>query len=328
MRRTMRIVICCDVDPDVLGYDIPASRFDAPKAELSWRGVEENASKAREICDLVEDSQSKTAKITWFVRSDEQMKIIFEDFAYPLRRFRDLWKKFKLRGDEIGWHPHLWRWSDQKQCWYQEISDTEWISYCLEEGHKEFPKLAMDLASVKAGWSFHNNFTMRKVNDLGLMVDVSALPGLRHRGGRDERGSYFVNEYDWSITPDKPYFPSEKDFRRPTMGNEEKSLRILELPVTVIPKSLGRIRGAYVANVTSTDFQYLAEKKFRESEKSNGILVAFFHPIDLFKPKANTNFKNNLKTLTRLSRSLKTPFAFLTAREMAKEFLGRSRSLE
>jgi len=344
------VAICCDVDPDVLGYNLPATRFDAYKDKLGWKGVN-NIPKAREICNSVEDSNSNDVKITWYVRSDKQMKIIFNDYAYPLKNFSNIWKELEQQGDEIGWHPHLCRWSNQNKCWYQETFDNKWISHCLEKGHKEFLRLAKNLTSIKMGWRFHNNYTIKKVNDLGLTVDLSASPGIKCEGSPDERGSHYLNAYDWSITPQKPYFPSKKDYRRPPKNNEQ-SLSVLEIPATTAPKSFSRIfveevlrlaplglrkrilKGAdiqfksiphrYVANITSPSFKHISKQKFKEAkrnQKANTNLVAVFHPIELFKPKAFMNLKENLKALTELSKRLKVPFRFLTATEMAREVL-------
>jgi len=268
------------------------------------------------------------------------LKIVFDDYAYPLKCFWNFWREFESQGDEIGWHPHLWRWSEQRRCWYQEIHDERWMSTCLEKGHSEFLKLAKDLTSMRSGWSFHSNFTIRKVNDLGLLTDLSALPGLKHSGCADERGSHFINEYDWSITKDKPYFPSERDYRRPRKG-DERSLEILEIPITTAPKGgcrlfveevlrLTPMRGQcfsreaqnrYEANITSSSFKRLAKQKLKEAKRSQANLVTVFHPVELFQPKRLSNLVNNLRALKGFSRSMKIPFLFLTAKEMAKGFL-------
>ena len=347
-KRMLIVTICCDVDPDVVGYNIPATRFDVYKEKLGWKGIE-NIPKIREICNSVEDSESNNLKITWHIRSDAQLKTIFNDYAYPLRNFQDLWRELEQQGDEIGWHPHLWRWSKQNKCWYQEVSDKEWICHCLENGHKEFLKLHPNLTSIRMGWAFHNNFTMKIVNDLGLTVDLSASPGLKYEGSPDERGSHFLNEYDWSLTTETPYHPSKDDYRRPAKDNEQ-SLSILEIPLTTHTKTLikilfeeiaalaplaakrrvikgwslqsKRVQRKFVANVTNTSFKILAEQKFKEVKRNpefNTNLIAQFHPIELFKPNGFLIFQNNLKTLRDMSKRLAVPLRFLTATQMAEK---------
>ena len=349
----LKVIICCDVDHDVLGYNIPATRFDVYKERLGWESIE-NISKIRETCDFVKDCESNSAKVTWFVRSDEQLKAVFDDYAYPLRNFSDLWKKLEQQGDEIGWHPHLWRWSKKNRSWYQEVSDNEWMNHCLEKGHREFVKLIKSVSSVRMGWGFHNNFTMKKVDELGVLVDLSASPDLKHEGGPDERGSHFLNEYDWSITTQKPYRPSKQDYRRSEKNNEQ-NLRILEIPITTVPKSMSRVfieealklapidlrkrilRGAdiqfksvqhrYVANITESSFKHVAKQKFKEAKRNPEAhvnLVAIFHPIELFRQKRFKNLRNNLNAIKELSRRSNIPFSFLTATEIAERFLERA----
>ena len=344
----LKIVICCDVDHDVLGYNIPATRFDVYKQKLGWKSIN-NVQEIKKICNSIKDSKSNTAKITWFIRSDEHLKIIFNDYAYPLKNFWDLWKQLRHQGDEIGWHPHLWRWSNQNRCWYQEVSDNRWISHCLENGYKEFIELTKSVTSVRMGWGFHNNFTMKKINDLGLIADLSASPGLKHSGSPDERGSHFLNCYDWSITPEQPYYPSKQDYRRPVKNNK-KSLDILEIPVTTAPKKRTKIliektlrlapaslskkllkgtdtkskqtHHSYIANITETHFKHIAEQKLKQAQqnpRSLTNLVTVFHPIELFKPKRSHVLEKNLKMLTELSKKLKVPLNFLTATQLKKE---------
>jgi hypothetical protein len=344
----LRVIICCDVDHDIPGYKIPATRFDVYKEKLGWKSIE-NISKIREICNSVKDCESNNAKVTWFVRSDEQLKIIFNDYAYPLRAFSDLWKKLKQQGDEIGWHPHLWRWSEKNRCWYQEIWDNEWIDRCLEKGHREFVKVAEKVSSVRMGWGFHNNFTMKKINDLRLQVDLSAAPGLKRKGSPDERGSHFLNSYDWSITPEQPYYPSQEDYRRPAEKNEQ-SLDILVIPVTTAPQKRTKIlikktlrlapsslrkklfketnirskcnQHRYVANITDTHFKLIAKQKLKQAQQNpEGLitLVTIFHPIELFQSKKLRVLEKNLKTLTELSEKVRVPLNFFTATQLKKE---------
>jgi len=344
----LKVVICCDVDHDILGYNIAATRFDVYKEKLGWKSIE-NISRINETCNLVQDYKSNSAKVTWFVRSDEQLKIIFDDYAYPLRSFSNLWKKLEQQGDEIAWHPHLWRWSKKNQCWYQEISDSEWINRCLESGYREFIKITQNVSSVRMGWGFHNNFTMKKMNDLGLKVDLSATPGLERSGSPDERGSHFLNSYDWSLTPEQPYHPSQQDYRRPSEKNE-RSLEILVIPVTTAPKKRTKIltekalrltplrlrknwlkntdikskhiQHSYIANITDTHFRHIAEQKLKQAQQNPGSLTKFvtvFHPIELFKPKGFCILKNNLETLTELSKKLMVPLEFSTATQLKNE---------
>ena len=227
--NTLHVVIGCDCDPDRPQYG--GTRYDS-RAPLKWRGVREGIPRAREIADGIQDDFGNPVRITWCVRSDLQMKEIYGDCAWPYAEFRDLWQSLADRGDEIAWHPHLWRWSDEHGCWYQEIEDETWIRDCLQQGHAALcSHMGRAPITSRMGWEFHNDTTMQAIDELGIEVDFSAVPGRFTPGSADHLGSVFNCHVDWRNTPEKAYTPSASDYRRgPTAG--EEALAIMELPMS------------------------------------------------------------------------------------------------
>ncbi|MFQ5454086.1 MAG: hypothetical protein ACE5D6_07855, partial [Candidatus Zixiibacteriota bacterium] len=98
---------------------------------------------------------------------------------------------------------------------------------------------------VRMGWDYHNNHTFSALDKLGVEVDFSGIPGLYINPKNNEIKS--VNFFDWSLSPNNPYFPSVNDYRRPPNENE-KSLNILEAP-NFVSKSIlwSLISGAVLA---------------------------------------------------------------------------------
>src|SRR5438477_3209285 len=77
------------------------------------------------------------------------------------------------------------------------------------------------------GWDDHNNRTYRALEDLGIVVDFSAVPGLRtFTGSPPTRGENF---FDWHSSPRAPYRPSRVDYRRAAQKGETAS-QLLEVP--------------------------------------------------------------------------------------------------
>jgi len=228
--NTLYVVIGCDCDPDRPQYG--GTRYDS-RAPLKWRGVTEGIQRAREIADGIQDDFGNSVRITWCVRSDLQMKEIYGDCAWPYAEFRDLWQSLVDRGDEIAWHPHLWRWSERHGCWYQEIEDETWIGDCLQEGYAALcSRMGRAPITSRMGWEFHNDTTMQAIDELGIKVDFSAVPGRFTRGSADHLGSVFNCYVDWRNTPEKAYVPSASDYRRAPTGNEE-ALAVTELPMSI-----------------------------------------------------------------------------------------------
>jgi len=229
------VVIGCDCDPDRPQYG--GTRYDT-RAPLRWRGVREGIRRAREIADGVRDDFGNPARITWCVRSDLQMQEIYGDCAWAYSEFSDLWEHLARCGDEIAWHPHLWRWHEQEACWYQEIEDEDWIRRCLREGHRALSdRMGHAPTTSRMGWEFHNNVTMQQLNDLGIRVDFSAIPGRYTAGRPDKWGSMLNCHVDWRDAPQKPYRPSVCDYRREATGKQQV-LEITELPMSIFRSPL------------------------------------------------------------------------------------------
>ncbi len=224
------VVIGCDCDPDRPGYD--GARHDT-QAAPKWRGVRDGVARLREIADGVLDDFGNPVRITWCIRSDLQMREIYGDCAWPAERFAALWRDLESAGDELAWHPHVWRWDDSAGCWYQEIEDADWIAECLEAGYGDLSRhLEHPPVTSRMGWEFHNNATMDAVRGLGIRADFSAIPGRHTPGCPDRWGSRFNCHVDWRGTPQEAYQPAKTDYRVPADGPEAEDL--WELPMSVL----------------------------------------------------------------------------------------------
>ncbi len=348
--NTLYVVIGCDCDPDRPQYG--GTRYDS-RAPLKWRGVREGIPRVREIADGIRDDFGNSVKITWCVRSDLQMKEIYGDCAWPYAEFRDLWQSLADQGDEIAWHPHLWRWSDEHGCWYQEIEDEGWMRDCLYQGYTTLTAhMGYAPTTSRMGWEFHNNITMRQIDELGIKVDFSAIPGRFTRGSADHLGSVFNCYVDWRNTPERAYVPSGSDYRREPKANEE-ALRITELPMSIFRSrvlsiaarlrrtakakdwaGLRQLFGTANGNAPSLKayitthpyiFSRLAATQLNKV-KENGcsFLVTAFHADELLKDSrmlarlhGAEHLQNNLERLRRACAEWGVHLRFVTARELS-----------
>ena len=326
MEKEVIVIICCDTEPDQPKYG--GMSYDTRGGKHIWRGVKEGIPKAREIANSWEDIEGKNVEFTWFLRSDDQMNELYGDYAWMVKNFIGLWKELEHEGDEIGWHPHFWKWNENNGNWYPELEDEKWMENCLEKGYASFLDY-FNPTSVRMGWDFSNNFIMRKLNDLGIMIDLSALPGQKSIGCK-EKSLYSVCP-DWEITPEQPYFPSKLDFRRDAIEDEE-SLDILEIPVSCFKVPLPWYIKRLSRKISKPKKGYPVGKKNAVTAtihpyffKSTTFLVSFFHADELLVEKGVSNFKNNLEFIDEASREYGVPVRFLTASETAKAIIGNYR---
>jgi hypothetical protein len=247
-------------------------------------------------------------------------------------------------GDELGWHPHFWRQDDQTRSWYQDAKDAEWQLSMLRQSHEAYMRVFPGRArSVRMGWDYHNNQTFQTLEQLGVVADFSAIPGLRTARGSNSRQR--ENLFDWYETPRSPYFPSRSDYRRPGRSGED-SYTLIEAPnFTSTSLFWGAISGLQFARKTR-DLMQLAQAARRPtywinitgrpklfspllsqlkrdlsiSKKGNGFFVTYFHPDELLDNKSSlydlSSVRTNLDGILQVCRSRDTEVVFVPAREI------------
>jgi hypothetical protein len=159
--------------------------------------------------------------LTWFVRADDQLRTVYGTAAHLLHEHAATWLELEQSGDEIAWHPHLYRWDEAAQLWNPDLDPASCADQ-LASVHAELEEADHTFTSTRMGEAFHCNETMAAVESLGLRVDSTAIPG---RTRRD-----LSRAFDWSLTPNRPYRPSSDDYRVPGRNPRE----VLEVPMTSV----------------------------------------------------------------------------------------------
>ncbi len=216
------VVLSCDVDPD-------RERFldGVPPGRLTWRGVDEGIPALKESLRGVRDGAGHEPVFTWFIRADHQINALQGSYGWLASSHAALFASLRASGDELGWHPHFWQQEAAGSPWFQDIEHVAWQVDMLKAAHRELAAAVPEpLRSVRMGWSYHNNETMRTLDELAIAVDLSALPGYRTFNPRRTRAE---NLFDWFSAPREPYHPSRADYRRPPRGAEQ-ALGLLEVP--------------------------------------------------------------------------------------------------
>jgi hypothetical protein len=339
--RILHVVLACDADPDRPGYGgIPLNS----KEKHVWNGIEKGIPKLLNALKKIIDTEGSLPRITWFLRSDEQMRVLYGNHCWPAVEFSQIWDDLKERDHEIGWHPHLWRWSEKNGTWCQEINDDDWIRKCLIEGFSSLNR-EYKIRTTRTGWDYHSNYTMKTLVDLGIQADLSALPGFENTNYVDGNQNLIQNKYDWIGSPEVPYRPSSTDYR--AIGN----MPIIEIPhahyhqsylVYAFRKAFWKAfsrrsgrkplqRYPVTASIDSTYFLDGLKQAFKKLRSRNPIFVSYFHPDDLLVNNTQGNFSNlvtNILAIRATSKRLNIPFKFVTAAdaaEIAKEFLANEK---
>jgi hypothetical protein len=227
-------------------------------------------------------------KFTFFIRADNQIKYQFDRVSYLFDRYRSFWLDAQQKGDEIGWHPHLYKL--RGNLWFPQV-DGSGIERQLKNCYAELPMDAFFITSARLGEGMMTNHAVNVLDRIGIKTDSTALPG-RARDDSERR-------FNWLKAPVTPYHPSRFDYASP--GLPGGSLRLLEVPFTMVTTM-----APYDTEPTkryldlSFDPSFLAPG-MKEALKSSPYTVAVIHPSfvvgdagehDLISPGVDTVKQN------------------------------------
>ena len=346
MAKKLLFILGCDCDPDRPRYGGPG--YDDRHAPLKWEGLKRGIPLLRERLRKIEDAAGMRVKVTFFLRSDAQVNEIHGTAAWPALEYADMWRLLEEEGHELAWHPHLWRWSTEWGCWFQETGDSHWISECLRNGHAGISEaLGRNPISCHMGWTFQNNASMNALSELGVGIDFSSCPGAYSEGGPGGSGTRYDNMIDWLDSPKTWYRPSAVDYRRPARAGESE-LDIIECPKftsesSVLKKAKGlasRAGGnplsakatASFVQITASPIVYKRVIKERlRSEDAEPFFATYFHPDELLPDRPHSargllyspaNLEKNLLTVVEAARKNGREIEFVTGADALRHIQG------
>jgi len=336
LEKTVYVIIGCDNDPD-RDYFVR----DIPPDSLSWRGMLEGIPRTKAKLRKLTDSEGRPPVFTWNLRVDHQMKRMYGAYNHILTTHTNLLLELEKNGDELAWHPHFWCYDEKRKVWYQNYQDTDWQVEMLKEACAAYQEVLPGRArTVRMGWSYHNNRTLATLDKLGVEVDISGIPGLRILP--QKKRVRLSNFYDWSITPNKPFYPSTADYRREAKEGE-KSFSVLEVP-NFMAKSFfwGMLSGlvlakkmkdmkqigyalskaAYMSTITGKPILFkpmLAQMKENLKVDDKVIYSSLLHPDELIENihpvYSLENLEENIRSILELADSMQAKVKYIRACE-------------
>ncbi|HME35184.1 MAG TPA: hypothetical protein VKF84_08095 [Candidatus Sulfotelmatobacter sp.] len=181
------LCLTLDTDPDGLNGRIPNRK------SLEWAGLERVQSLPEELSGIAGLGR---VPMTWFVRADGQLESILGSAAYLLETYDAFWTKVKKAGDEVAWHPHLYRQENPEDA---AVIITDPVQ-ARDELERLWDKLKTILAptAFRNGEGWHTPETYATVERLGFRCDSTAIPD--RTGGPG-------HPMNWTGAPNQPYFP-------------------------------------------------------------------------------------------------------------------------
>ena len=307
------VTICADTEDNhpnyVPGWSVLGSNYDVNPAIIRF-----DWSKFWDI--LLEIFRRNRVQITWLFRVDDgPMKDLM------LKKFETRIFDLESKGDEIGIHIHTWEWDSKSNIWRQ-TKDHNKEYEIVKRSIKTFKRcLGFSPLSSRIGWNAMSNEIMRALEEEGILVDATCVPGYKSDGMYSSRD----NIVDWSRAGESLYHPNRNDYQLPG------GMKLLEIPISSIPgekrmlfkgSSLDKLINSrlhtimkpllpfvstlfeslhipahnvfYVSPSWSTSIIKRIIDLYVDKAKANqdSFLVGIFHPSDILEPKKGTVNKN------------------------------------
>jgi hypothetical protein len=136
-------------------------------------------------------------------------------------RYEKSISKLAESGDDLGFHPHAYRWSDRKRRWVVNPGDQAWTEECVSIGAAAFERsFGRPCRTFRLGDRWINQGLVELLQRLGARHDLTLEPGLPPANGSpsDHRG-----------VPEGPYRPSRTDFR---VADPSRADGLIFIPMT------------------------------------------------------------------------------------------------
>jgi hypothetical protein len=204
---------------------------------------------------------------------------------------KDLWQHLLNSGHEIGWHMHLMS-ILPGAAGFDFDPDPDWLIAAYQALSDQ-----VAVHATRVGWDYGSNMLFQRLDEIGILVDFSALPG---NIAWFPAGSKTL-VVDWLRAPTEPYRPSAHDYQR----CDTPSLRMFEIPITQFRgshlekiKRIGwRLRhGCTALRGIGRKARLLTQRWYSLPPKGSSTWAFYFHPEDL-TPVGVSNLARNIDLL-------------------------------
>jgi hypothetical protein len=104
----------------------------------------------------LEDATGARVQLNWFLRADPQIEHTWGRADWAAEACPRIIRAIVDHEDYSGIHPHLWRWSEARGEWFNDLSDPAWTRECLQTaiaGHTRIFGVNLKLAASGIGGS-------------------------------------------------------------------------------------------------------------------------------------------------------------------------------
>ena len=221
------VIFCVDVEPD--------PRQVRRDAREPWLGYQFTQRYVRELRPRIEALTGARAHFSWFLRMDSQVAEPYGSATWVADTYRAHMDEIQRAGDELGVHPHPYRWLERERAWLQDFGNQPWVEDCLAMSLEAFATaFGRPCRSLRFGDRWLNTETVNAAERLGVRFDLTVEPGAPPLPALvpGERTSGSLPGYQ--RVPRAPYAPSIADF--------SQRARLDTRAIRLVPLTSGYVR--------------------------------------------------------------------------------------
>ncbi len=202
--RRVPILLCVDCEPD--------ARTTTPGVHEPWRGFEGVFPVLDRWRDRLAAATGRRVRYNWFWRTDPQMADTYGEPGWALRTYAAHIRAAQRHGDEIGVHPHAFRWDGE---WIVDHGNQPWVERCVRVTFETFERFFdRPCRSLRFGDGWTNDATLDLLETLGVRYDLTIEPGMQANSGLHPHERATGSIPDRRLVPTWPYRRARHDFRR------------------------------------------------------------------------------------------------------------------
>jgi hypothetical protein len=220
--------------PTVLTIDVEPDNPWPPLGNTDpWYGFEAWLDYVPELRIRLEKATGAPVHFNWMLRMDDQIAGVYGDAGWVAHAYGRQLESLRAEGDELGLHPHAWRWEQPPGQWLQDHANEEWVAQVIATSFSAYrDAFGADCRLHRFGSRYITPAIVRQIEALGVRVDMTVEPGARGMVALEKTvpATGWLPDQTWA--PRAPYRPSQEDPLRPTTTDAPADGGIWMLPAT------------------------------------------------------------------------------------------------
>lgn len=289
------LILAIDVEPD--------GRVELDR-DNGWKGSADSIDELKRFRGALETATNADVKFNWFLRADPQIAGTWGTADYVAEACPGLVRTIESAGDQVGSHVHAWRWSEDRQTWFNDLLNAAWMSECVDSSMKAIAGITGSRVVMnRFGDRWMSVDAVALLRASGIKYDLTMEPGVPDMPIHDDDQSTSWLP-DMRGAPRVPYVPDGNDFLTASAAPGDDDL--LMIPLTTSTGGLRLVRrppfivwGSRTANLALDHAQVWKIISDALNKPSSAPVTIVLRSGDLSNPRFKENFSRTARTLVR-----------------------------